>query len=171
VWFLPGAARTATVVTDAFTDFGSERIQALWTYWHARSASHGGCPVGLDPTEIRSDLLPYLLVVDMPGPGRFRYRLVGTRISAIAGDFTGKTLSELAWGTLSSFAREVYTRAFNEKVAQVGTEQVILPEEAAMTFQWGVFPICDGSGKVVKLLEIVDFQMPPDYHDYLRRIA
>src|SRR6185437_1988403 len=62
---------TARIIAD-------DRLKDGYAYW-CRKASAGSLPrrSDIDPTEI-PHLLPHIRLVDVVGPGRFRYRLVGS---------------------------------------------------------------------------------------------
>ena len=54
----------------------------------------------IDPLELKTHLGSLVLVEVIEGPGRFRYRLVGTRVvEAYGRDSTGKTIEEVFAGT------------------------------------------------------------------------
>jgi len=57
-----------------------DRLREGYAYW-CRKASGGRLPrrIDIDPTEI-PHLLPHIRLVDVVGPGRFRYRLIGSEV-------------------------------------------------------------------------------------------
>lgn len=75
----------------------SARLRRAVEYWESRRAGRR-MPAwrDIDPLDV-PDLLPWLLVIDvLPGAADFRYRLIGTKVVAIARqDFTGRLFSEL----------------------------------------------------------------------------
>ena len=82
-------AEAASIITD-------ERLKDGYAYWRRKSAGRK-MPrrADIDPTEI-PHLLPHIRLIDVVGPGRFRYRLLGTevRLHHIA-DPTGRFLDEV----------------------------------------------------------------------------
>jgi PAS domain-containing protein len=64
------------VITDA-------RLLAGYQYWRRKAAGRGmPCRADIDPAEIPA-LLPHVRLVDVIGPGRYRYRLVGTAVQEL----------------------------------------------------------------------------------------
>jgi hypothetical protein len=78
--------RTATV--GALRD---PHMQALHSYWLAKRGDRSmPARKDIDPSEIKP-LLPYVMMIDMEAPYRYRMRLVGTGIVDFIGrDFTGR---------------------------------------------------------------------------------
>ena len=60
----------------------------------------------LDPVAIKA-CLPHVFMIDVEGGGvRFRYRLCGTAVAAVYGDFTGKYVDEFVPATFRDTAIE-----------------------------------------------------------------
>lgn len=72
-----------------------ELIRSVYDYW-LRKCGARAMPsrADIDPSEIRA-LLPQIMLVDVLGPSRYRYRLVGTKCAFSHGvDMTGRMLDE-----------------------------------------------------------------------------
>lgn len=92
----------AAVITDA-------RLLAGYEYWRGKAADRA-MPrrTDIDPTEIPK-LLPHVRLVDVVGPGRYRYRLVGTAAQALHGSNpTGRLVHEVLSGPIGKRIVAVY---------------------------------------------------------------
>jgi hypothetical protein len=75
-------------------------FRTVFDYWQ-RKAPPGRLPgrQHIDPTELPKALLPWILLIEVVTEGRqrrFRYRLVGTQVSALfGGDITGRFMDEV----------------------------------------------------------------------------
>ena len=82
------------------SQFKSPPVRRLAEYWFSKVAP-GRLPSRADikPEEMRRDL-PFVYLIDVASdPLRFRYRLVGTRVSEWTGrDFTGAAVNETEYG-------------------------------------------------------------------------
>src|SRR5579872_5062410 len=79
----------------ASTPITDDRIQQAYDYWR-RIAAGRAMPArkDLDPVDIPR-LLPHVMLVEVEGPGRFRYRLIGTAIAQEQGvNATGRFVGE-----------------------------------------------------------------------------
>jgi hypothetical protein len=73
------------------------KIRVLYDYWQRIHPAPGVLPgrQHFDPLEVHT-LLPNIWLIDVVRPQlRFRYRLVGTRITEALGDTTGRWLDEV----------------------------------------------------------------------------
>jgi hypothetical protein len=83
-------------IREAPSVIADERLRDGYAYWRRKAAGRK-LPrrADIDPTEI-PHLLPHIRLVDVVGPGWFRYRLVGTEVRQHhIGDPTGKYLHEV----------------------------------------------------------------------------
>jgi hypothetical protein len=73
------------------------RHQALLDWWQARRGDRPAPPrSALDPVELRRHMGALVLIECLPGLVDFRYRLIGTNITAAYGrDSTGRTVADL----------------------------------------------------------------------------
>ncbi|MFD2261740.1 PAS domain-containing protein [Lacibacterium aquatile] len=84
------------LLTPAFLDICSPRIDRCWRYWDAkRQGRRMPSRADIDPTEI-ADLLPYIVLTEVLAvPPYLIYRLVGTKQVAVRGrDPTGLPVRE-----------------------------------------------------------------------------
>ncbi|HEV2550083.1 MAG TPA: PAS domain-containing protein [Stellaceae bacterium] len=80
----------------------------------------------IDPTDLPR-VLPYLQLIEVVAPDRFRYRLVGTAIVQTFGhDYTGRFLDELTLGAdrINFFARRLRAVRDNARPLFVRTQYV-----------------------------------------------
>lgn len=75
------------------------RLARLLAYWQHKRPAPDRLPrrADIDPLELGRELLPYVALIEVAdGGARFRFRLVGTRLSADAGlDLTGRFIDEV----------------------------------------------------------------------------
>lgn len=97
----PDAPRTGhgSVQPPADPPFTDERVAAAFYYWRRKRAGRTmPSRADIDPTEIPK-LLPDLMLVDVLGDGRYRYRLIGTENARAHGmNATGRYLDEVLPG-------------------------------------------------------------------------
>jgi hypothetical protein len=79
----PADAASATAATAL--EIGHPALRDLHRYWEARRSGRAmPSRADMDPVELPRALLPNLFLVDVEGsPPRFRYRLVGTELTAV----------------------------------------------------------------------------------------
>src|ERR1051325_7524125 len=75
------------------------RLQEALDYWHGKLSGRAmPARADLDPAEIPR-LLPHVMLVEVLGPGRYRYRLIGTENAQAHGmNATGRLLDEVLPG-------------------------------------------------------------------------
>jgi len=124
-----------------------DRLRALYHYWQ-RQAGGRAMPArrDIDPADIPS-LLPHLILTDVLAGGRYRFRLIGTEISAAQGiQATGRYLDEVLQGEdyrayvlglydeLVQRRRPLYTDSFflslRDGAAERHTKRLMLPLSA-----------------------------------------
>ncbi|WP_339713531.1 PAS domain-containing protein [uncultured Sneathiella sp.] len=103
--------------------------------------------------------LPYLTLVDVvENPLRFRYRLIGTRITDLAGrDSTGKWLNEELYGDKTEDILWAYTKCVTEKTPIAVRELVQFVDKTWVTIDVALFPFGDEKGNIDIVLGAVDF--------------
>jgi hypothetical protein len=83
-------------MSPAASPITDPRLEEAYQYWRRKAA--GGRMLlrcDLDPVEIPR-LLPHLMLVEVLGPGRYRYRLIGTEIAGAQGtNATGAFVHEV----------------------------------------------------------------------------
>lgn len=87
-----------SLICDTDAEFRQARTRAFVALWQSVIPSGRHIPTRNDLTpHLLRDYLPYLIVIDMDaGRQRYRFRLVGTEVTAMNGrDATGKWLDEL----------------------------------------------------------------------------
>lgn len=139
-------------------DLDSENIRTLTDFWHDKVKS-GRLPARSDihPTELPKDLLPWLILTELQGPPlRARFRLVGTGIAEIQGDFTGLWADELQSDKWLAKWLNQYQRLQDEKQPLYGEEDVTWHGAHYTTYEWALFPLASDGEHVDMVLEIED---------------
>jgi hypothetical protein len=105
---MPEAAETVFVISDDFVRQGFE-------YWRQKAAGRLPSRADIDPTEIPR-LLPYIRLVDVIGPGRYRYRLVGTEVQKMhTSTATGHFVEDVLKGPVAARVIEVYDECVRDR--------------------------------------------------------
>jgi hypothetical protein len=105
------ARPSATVISDT-------RLMEGYEYWR-RKAGDRRMPrrADIDPAEIPK-LLPHVRLIDVIGPGRYRYRLVGTEIQMFHGtNPTGRYVHEVLAGAIGARIIAVYDECVRDRRA------------------------------------------------------
>ena len=105
------ARPAATVISDT-------RLMEGYEYWR-RKAADRRMPrrADIDPTEIPK-LLPYVRLIDVIGPGCYRYRLVGTELQRFHGtNPTGRYVHEVLAGPIGARIIAVYDECVRDRRA------------------------------------------------------
>ncbi len=104
-------------------------LMAALHFWQAGRAGQRtpSCDL-IDPLRIPRAVLPHVILVDCLN-GRFRYRLVGTRMVEQWGeDFTGRHLDEITTGEYGAYIASLFG----------GAERARAPVFGASAFRWDV---------------------------------
>jgi len=132
------------------------RLHAWWT--GARGDRALPDRRDFDPVE-HVDLLPAVLISEAEGdPVRIRYRLVGTRIAAVAGfDFTGRYLDELLADNTQEPWLDFYAMATETKLPVLGfvTEPTI--NGGTFHYEFAICPVTAGGDQVRQFICIEDY--------------
>ncbi len=102
---------TAAVISDA-------RLSEGYEYWRRKAAGRA-MPrrADIDPTEMPR-LLPYVRLVDVLGPGRYRYRLVGTEVQQLHGaNPTGRFVHQVLAGPIGARVVALYDECVRDRRA------------------------------------------------------
>jgi hypothetical protein len=100
---------------DATLAFEEARLLELLAIW--RAAGRGSLPRREDFTaRMLSKHLQHLTFVEV-ADGRFRFRLFGTALARVTGDWTGKFLDEAVPADLAPGMREAYGTAVEARAA------------------------------------------------------
>jgi hypothetical protein len=105
------AKPAATVISDT-------RLMEGYEYWR-RKAGGRRMPrrADIDPAEIPK-LLPHIRLIDVIGPGRYRYRLVGTEVQRFHGtNPTGRYVHEVLAGPIGARIIAVYDECVRDRRA------------------------------------------------------
>ncbi|MDF2365809.1 PAS domain-containing protein [Sneathiella sp.] len=102
--------------------------------------------------------LPYVLLADVvQDPLRFRYRLLGTRITELAGrDATGKWLDEDLYGDKTDDILWLFRNCASTKQPIAVREQIQFVDRSWVTVDVVAFPLGDTDGNMTVILSAVD---------------
>lgn len=120
----------------------------------------------IDPTEITS-LLPSVFLIDVfSDPIRFKYRLVGTAITAMFGrDSTGKWVDEALYGASLEQILISLSAAVESKEPYVVRRTVPYVQKDWVTVEISLFPLGDDDTRVSMILGGIDLvnihEVPP----------
>jgi len=137
----------------------SPRVRRLHAWWMAGRGDRA-LPdrADFDPTQF-VDLLPSIIVSEAVGdPIRIRYRLVGTRVCAVAGfDFTGRYVDELLGDNPLEPWLDYYAIAMEVKLPVLGG--VTEPTIAGDTFhyEFAICPVTVGGDAVRQFICVEDY--------------
>jgi len=106
---MPEATESVFAITDDIVRQGFE-------YWRQKTAGRRmPSRADIDPTEIPR-LLPFVRLVDVLGPGRYRYRLVGTEVQKMhSSTATGQYVEDVLKGPVASRVIEVYDECVRDR--------------------------------------------------------
>ena len=140
----------------------SDHIQFLAGFWQQKvDAGHLPGRAEIDPAELPSDILPWLIITELQGPPlRARFRLVGTGIAEIQGDFTGLWADELQSEKWLAKWLNQYQRLQDTKKPLFGDEAVTWHGSHYTTYEWALFPLASDGEHVDMVLEIEDHPNP-----------
>jgi hypothetical protein len=137
----------------------SPLVRLLHDWWMSNRGP-SGLPdrASFDPTE-HKELVKNLMICDLePEPFRIRYRLVGTKITAITGfEFTGRYLDEILGPAATEPWLEYYELAARTRGPLLG--DVTEPTQAGgrFSYEFGIFPLTLGGTEVKQLISIEDY--------------
>jgi hypothetical protein len=134
----------------------SARVRLVHDYWRGKAAMSGAVPLrsSIDPIELIG-VLPCLIIVEIVD-GRFRYRLVGTEVTANAGgDFTGQFLDE------QNFANRDFYLACYRDVADTaepvfGQDHWAYSDGRNGVAEFGMMPLSLDGSRVHQILTVED---------------
>jgi hypothetical protein len=120
------ARRSAAVISDP-------RLLEGYLYWRGKAADRR-MPrrADIDPIEIPR-LLPHVRLIDVVGPGRYRYRLVGTEIQTFHGSNpTGRYVHEVLAGPIGARVVAVYDECVRDRRAIYFENEVVAPDGSGL---------------------------------------
>ena len=120
------ARRSAAVISDP-------RLLEGYLYWRGKAGDRR-MPrrADIDPIEIPR-LLPHVRLIDVVGPGRYRYRLVGTEIQTFHGtNPTGRYVHELLAGPIGARIIAVYDECVRDRRAIYFENDVEAPDGSGL---------------------------------------
>lgn len=134
---------------------------ALLDYWLERRGERPmPARVDLDPIDIPK-LLPHIMLMDvLPGTGRMRFRLVGTRVVVMFGaDNTGRYLDEVDFGEQRPAILESYDLALAHASPHHRRMGFINKDGVKFDMERLILPLSsDGGRHVDMLISLLDIQ-------------
>ncbi|HLZ65862.1 MAG TPA: PAS domain-containing protein [Aliidongia sp.] len=134
-------------------------IHRLHDYWLSKGGAEGRIPQrsDIDPLEL-VDILPNLAIIEVV-EGRWRYRLIGTRIVEFVGrDSTGKYFDELEFDRMEPFWHRRYSKVFAGKVLQ-GREVMHWVGRDFIPYYWIGLPLLTADGMIGQAIGALDFSL------------
>jgi hypothetical protein len=135
----------------------SEKLRPLFLYWvAARGEKLMPSRADIDPVDMPRKLLPNIVLVDaLTSPSRFRYRVMGTEITAMLGlDWTGRFVDELP--EAGRIISEQYTKTVNDRAPAVYVDDskmydASLMQHKLVRYERLLLPMSD-DGSIVSML-------------------
>jgi hypothetical protein len=138
----------------------SNMVKALHAWWHAAHGPSGGIPdrKDVDPIALKA-LLPNILIAEAEhAPFRIRYRLVGTKSTAVTGfDITGRYLDELLSAEADTPWLEYYHRVYQSRAPLLGSTTVPTTSGGHFSYEFGIFPLTLGGDRVEQFIAVEDY--------------
>lgn len=135
----------------------SRVIHLLYEYWLAKGGAEGRVPRrgDLDPAEM-IEILPNLAIVEAVDR-RWRYRLIGTRITDIVGrDSTGKYFDELEFDHREPFWHRRYAKVFAGEPLH-GRDVMHWVGRDFIPYYWIGLPLRTDDGRIGQAIGALDF--------------
>ncbi len=104
-------------VQSSDTELPDAHLRKALAYWQRKCGErHMPRRTDIDPVEM-PDLLPYVRLVDVVGPGQYRYRVVGTELEQMHGGlkFAGRFVHEALPPPLADQVIPVYDECVRER--------------------------------------------------------
>jgi hypothetical protein len=135
----------------------SSVIHRLHDYWLSKAGAEGGIPWrrDIDPVEI-AEILPHIAIVEAVD-GRWRYRLIGTRIVEFVGrDSTGRYFDELEFERTEPYWQRRYAKVFSGKILQ-GRDVMHWVGRDFIPYYWIGLPLRTDDGAIGQAIGALDF--------------
>jgi hypothetical protein len=132
-------------------------IRRLYDYWLGKGGAEGHIPrrSDVEPLEL-VEILPNLTIIEAVG-GRWRYRLIGTRIVEFVGrDSTGRYFDELEFERKEPFWYRRYTKVFAGEVLQ-GRDVMHWVGRDYISYYWIGLPLLTADGRIGQAVCALDF--------------
>ena len=134
-------------------------VHRLYDYWQAKGGAEGRIPWrrDIDPLAL-AEILPNLMIVEAID-GRWRYRLIGTRIVEFVGhDSTGKHFDELGSDHSAPFRHQQDTRVFGGEIL-AGRDVLHWVGRDFIPYYWIGLPLLTADGRIGQAIGALDFQL------------
>lgn len=162
---------TARVMTEADSSgMTSPILRALRDHWLALKGKRAmPSRADIEPTDIPA-LLPHIVLVDVFGaPPAFRYRLIGTAVTKIAGrDATGRILDETLYGANTDRVLRTYRETVADRSPKAVREIVQFVDKDWIKTEVLLMPL-SGDGRTIDMIigavDIVDQDPNPRHRD------
>jgi hypothetical protein len=135
----------------------SATIHRLHGYWQSKAGDAGALPYrsDIEPLEL-VDILPHLAIIEAVD-GRWRYRLIGTRIVEFVGrDSTGRFFDELRFDRAEPIWHRRYSRVFAGEVLH-GRDVMDWVGRDFIPYYWIGLPLRMPDGRIGQAIGALDF--------------
>lgn len=143
------------------SQLSSARLKEAFAYWDSKRAGRTmPSRRDIDPAEIVK-LLPYVMLIDViTDPLDFRYRLMGTELSAISHhDYTGKRFSEVEGKGSASTVWQNCEQVVRSKAPYSRTPPYIGPERHVQHREDLLLPLSADGVTVNMIFLVVSFEL------------
>ncbi|MBI3507436.1 MAG: PAS domain-containing protein [Proteobacteria bacterium] len=127
-------------------------VKACHAYWLSK-AKDGRLPsrADIDPVECRA-FLPYCIMLEVEGPGRFVYRIFGSHLAEVAlKDLTGLRLDSAALGESAPLFQAAYERVCADKAVVAFKGHLFWQDRSHRTFEQVSLPLSSDGVAVDKI--------------------
>lgn len=140
----------------------SETLCHVVNYWCAkRNGRRMPARRDIDPLELRR-LLPNIYLLDVAGPSRYRYRLIGTTITGrLRSDATGRFVDESLFGEKTPLIVELYDYVVDNRAPVINRGCSFWSEVDWLSYTSAVLPLSPDGETVTMMLGVMDFWLTP----------
>ncbi len=146
-------------IFDDVSQIKSPLVRLLNEWWMLNRGP-AGLPdrASFDPSK-HTRLLANMMICELePQPFRVRYRLVGTKVTAITGfDFTGRYLDEVLGSEAPEPWLEYYAEIARTRAPLFGAVEEATKSGGTFKYEFGIFPVALGGTEVGQFLSVEDY--------------
>jgi hypothetical protein len=149
---------SSDTIYESIDSVRSPHIHEMLAYWERKRAGRPlPRPNDIDPTEIPK-LIASIVICDLESdPFRVRYRLAGTRqVHVLGNELTGRYVDELNWPE-GPFVHRIFAAARDTRAPVFGFYYWGFREGTPGASEFGLFPLSEDGGSVVRVLGIDEF--------------
>ncbi|MGH6934127.1 MAG: PAS domain-containing protein [Dongiaceae bacterium] len=136
----------------------SETLRAVADYWRGKKRDRAmPSRADIDPVELRL-LLPNIYLLDVLGPSRYRYRLIGTMIAErLKADATGRDVDDKLFGENAPAIVQMYDHVANHGSPVLNNARLFWTEVNWLNYTSVILPLSNDGVNVNMMLGAMDF--------------